>query len=360
MELAKIDPNFASEKTEKALRFYPVPGEPFRVEGLLYNETDGFHRLPRELAVSVSEGVGNLYRRCAGGRLHFRTDSASVTLHCTLTHLGHSTHMAALNYAGFDLYFRNADGKWQYRNAFRPENNTEEEETMTVSFPEKEMRELLIEFPNYGHIHTLEVGLEPEALLLPAPDYPNPGRIVFYGSSITQGACATRPGNSYESMLCRELDIDYLNLGLSGNAKAEIPIVEYIAKLPMRVLVMDYDHNTPDPEYLALTHPRMYHMIREARPELPIVMATAPKPHLTEVFRKRREIIMRTYCSAVEAGDQRVWFVDGNAMFPPDAAESCLIDLAHPSDLGFWFMSRAFLRPVTEALQCSKNANSPF
>ena len=78
--------------------------------------------------------------------------------------------------------------------------------------------------------------------------------IVFYGSSITEGGCASRVTNAYPALLSKWLNADYINLGFSGSAKGEIPVAEFIAEQSMSAFVYDYDHNAPNPEHLAATH----------------------------------------------------------------------------------------------------------
>lgn len=100
--------------------------------------------------------------------------------------------------------------------------------------------------------------------------------IVFYGSSITQGGCASRPGNSYTHIICRWLDANMVNLGFSGNAKGEPEMAELISQIDMGALVMDYDHNAPDAEYLLNTHENFFKIIRSNHPYLPVIFVSKP------------------------------------------------------------------------------------
>ena len=88
--------------------------------------------------------------------------------------------------------------------------------------------------------------------------------VVFYGSSITHGAAAGRPGNTYENFISQKYNLDYVNLGFAGQAKGEVNMAEYIAGLRMCAFVCDYDHNAPDADYLEKTHYRFYEIIRES------------------------------------------------------------------------------------------------
>ena len=85
-----------------------------------------------------------------------------------------------------------------------------------------------LNFPCYGRLCELFVGLDEGATLNEAPEYKYVRPVVYYGSSITQGGCASRPGMSYEAIISRNFNYDYINLGFSGNAKAEDEMIEYI------------------------------------------------------------------------------------------------------------------------------------
>ena len=149
--------------------------------------------------------------------------------------------------------------------------------------------------PAYVRDLCLELGLDTGAAIRPAPSYPNK-KVVFYGSSITQGACASRPGNSYEAMVARRFGFDYVNLGFSGNAKGEDTMAAYIAGLDMDVFVYDYDHNAPTLEHLAKTHEPFFNIIREKRPDLPVVMISRPSSGWlsVETDEMRRDVVLQT------------------------------------------------------------------
>jgi len=164
--------------------------------------------------------------------------------------------------------------------------------------------------------------------------------VVAESSSITQGACASRPGNCYQNIITRRLDCDYINLGFSGSAKAEPEIAEYIAGLDMSLFVYDYDHNATKLEYLQDTHERMFKTIRERQPDLPIVMVSKPAPKPTEAVIKRRDVIMQTYLNARAAGDEKVWFVDGSTMLQLFGGDNGTVDGVHPNTLGMMCMAQ--------------------
>lgn len=191
---------------------------------------------------------------------------------------------------------------------------------------------MLIHFPLYAQVKALQLGLEPDTSVRPAPY--RGGSFVIYGSSITQGGCASRPGTAFASVVSRKMDMDYRNLGFSSGARGERAMAEYLLQLPCDAMILDYDHNAPSAAYLAETYEPFYRCIRQARPDLPIVLASAPVAHPERgEWTKRRDIIRAVYESARARGE-RVRFLDGSQVFPAQYREECMADQWHPADLG--------------------------
>lgn len=347
--LTEIDPNFipATLGNQEYL-FRDCREDPFRIYGLILpNEEDPhFMRLPQKLADQVNKQVKALASCTAGGRIRFRTDSATVALRVKMHNVYRGDHFPITGSAGLDLY---ADGI--YRGTFRPPFEITDGFESRVDLKEKKMREILIHMPLYSGVISLEIGVEPGSELLPGDEYRYTNPVLYYGSSITQGACASRPGNCYQNMISRKLDCDHVNLGFSSGALAEEIMIDYMATLPMSVFVMDYDHNAPTPEYLEETHYKMYRRFRDARPDVPIVMATMPKVTATANSIQRRKTILATIEKARAEGDNNVYFVDGKEMMAMFGDDGGLVDDCHPNDLGFLCMSRAFGAVIGEILE---------
>ena len=239
----------------------------FEINGVFY-EDGKYRRMPKAVADNVSWGVSGLSSHTAGGRLRFKTNSRFVILKATLGDIGKMPHFALTGSAGFDLYEK-ADDKQKYVASFVPAFDISRTLSGIINFEDSKMREITINFPLYSEVKELFIGLQDTAEISKPTPYKHKTPIVFYGSSITQGGCASRAGTSYEGFISRRLDTDYINLGFSGNAKGEDAIAEYIKNLDMSVFVYDYDHNAPDTEHLKNTHEKMFKTVREANPTLP-------------------------------------------------------------------------------------------
>ena len=227
--------------------------EPFKIYGVRYE--DGlYRRMPLEVAKTVNQGVEELSINTAGGRICFATDSDCVAISYRRPSLWKMPHMALAGSAGLNLYIRK-EGKIVYYGSFIPNYGDPKGYESIVTFPNREMREIVIHMPLYCGVKSLEIGLQNDAKLEKWNGYKREDKpVVFYGSSITQGASATTPATDYVSVLSRRFDTDILNLGFSGSAKGEQTMMDYLAGLDMSVFVYDYDHNAPTVEHLAATH----------------------------------------------------------------------------------------------------------
>ena len=347
--LAEIDQNFKIEKLGSGeYAFRDCREEPFRIYGLLLptEETPHFMRMPQRIADQVNVQVQELACNTTGGRIRFKTDSSRVAVRVWTHDVLKAPHFPLSGSAGVDIY---ADGL--YRGTVVPPYEVTDYYEGRVDMKSPGMREILIHMPLYAGVVKLEIGVDPGSQLLPGEEYKHSVPVLYYGSSITQGGCASRPGNSYQNIISRMLDCDQWNLGFSSGALAEDVMIEYLTKQEMSVFVMDYDHNAPTPEHLAATHEKLYRAMRKAHPELPIIMITMPKTVRNEDVLRRRAVVLATYEKAVAEGDTRVRFIDGCDMILSLGDDGGLVDNAHPNDLGFLAMARVIGEKIKEFLE---------
>lgn len=332
MNISEIDKNFIIETTinKQNIVFQNIEESPFTVHGI-YMSCGLYRRLPEEVAKTVNPGVLYSHTKTAGGRVRFITDSPYIAISAMLHQPSKMSHMPFLGSAGFDLY-----GDRKYIGSYQPPIDVQEKFESVIDLPEEHRgKQYTINFPLYSGVKYLYIGLRKGSRLEKAPDYTISSPVVFYGSSITQGGCASRPGTSYQGILSNNLDFDYINLGFSGNAFGEETIAEYISNLNMSAFVYDYDHNAPTTEHLLATHEKMFLRIREKNPHLPILMLSRPNYYLTQQEKLRLEIVRKTYENAIKAGDKNVYFIPGPDLVPEYIRQFSHVDGVHPSDSGF-------------------------
>ncbi|MBE6942277.1 MAG: hypothetical protein E7455_08355 [Ruminococcaceae bacterium] len=344
--ISEIDANFKVEtKIDKPdIKFYDISEDPFQIYGIFWEEGK-YRRMPAAVAESVSERVFALHSNTAGGRVRFKTDSPYIVIHAEMSQIGKMPHFALTGSAGFDLYC----AEYGYSGTFIPPFNIEDGYESVIEITNPGMHEYTINFPLYSAVSKLYIGLSETATVCKADPYLTETPVVYYGSSITQGGCASRPGRTYQSILTRQFSCDHINLGFSGSAMGEKEIADYISTLDMSVFVLDYDCNSPTPEHLQETHEPMYRKVREAYPDLPIVILSRPFYYLTKENQMRLEIIRTTYRNAVESGDKNVYLIEGSTLLEL-AGNDGSVDGIHPTDFGFASMAKAIAQVLKQIL----------
>ena len=344
----------AIERTinEPDICFYDVRKSPFNVYGLYnYREEPDFKRLPDAVAETVSEAVKGLNYATAGGRIRFCTDSKYVAIRAIMPHIAFMSHFALTGSSSFDLYIDDPDsGISRFHRPFRIATDAKNGYESILKFSTKQTRYFTINFPSYSHVKELYIGLQETAMVGEGLKYRDIPPVVYYGSSITQGACASRPGNAYQNVISRRMNLDFINFGFSGNGRAEDTMVEYMAGLNMSAFVSDYDHNAPDAAFLAATHCKMYQRIREVNPDIPYIMISRVDFDCSyEENIGRRDVIIDTYRYARANGDKNVYYIDGSSVFRGPYQDMCTTDGCHPTDMGFALMADAIGNELARA-----------
>lgn len=363
MEITKIDKNFAAQAVdENGCLYRDVKEAPFSLEGLAFYEENekAYRRLPLSFTEKeINAGAFTLSKHTSGVCVRFRSDSKQIMIRATLFACCDMNHMTRAGSCGFDSYCKPLNGEWTYNTTVQPNRDQLDVNSKITAVvgknPEGRLCDWIVNFPLYGGVDQVELGFQEGSMLLEATPHKYKDPILFYGSSITQGGCASRPGNQYTSMLCRKLGAPQINLGFSGSGKGEIALAQRIAKLKLSAFVMDYDHNAPDPEHLQKTHEPFFQAIRSVQKDLPIIMMSKCdyKPGAADDL--RREIIRTTFLNAVKNGDKHVYYIDGETLFGKNMRDACTVDGCHPNDLGFFRIYKNVLPVLKKALKEGKN-----
>ncbi|MBQ9099315.1 MAG: hypothetical protein IJY50_07800 [Clostridia bacterium] len=345
-DISLLDHNLAVAAKVDApdLELHDVRKPPFQIYGLYNPLTEPvFKRMPTEVAATVSEGVHKLSFQTAGGRVRFSTDSPYVVIKAVMPSVGRLSHMPLSGSAGFDLFLDTPDGREsRYHRTFIPPTGMTNGYESKQPLPGKKLHYVTINFPLYNAVDALYIGVAKGSYLGEGAPYRNQKPVVYYGSSITQGGCASRPGNAYQAMISRALSLDFINLGFSGNGRAEDAMLKYLAGLDMSMFVSDYDHNAPNVAHLRATHQKLYDTIREKHPDIPYIMISRPDFFATATAARRR-VVQDTYNYALDKGDHNVYYVDGESFFQGPFEDCCTVDHTHPTDLGFAMMANTLI-----------------
>ena len=355
IEVHEHDPNLLIETNidKPDIRFFDIRRPPFDVYGFYKYETEPeFHRLPTDVAAATSAGVAYNEREPAGGRVRFSTDSPYIAISVEYIHIGRSSYTTLEATGGFDLYedFPNGISESRFLKAFPPPYSTDKKYEQVVNLRDPKKRYFTINFPIHSVVKNVYIGIAESSYLGGGAKYRNRLPVVVYGSSIVHGTGPSRPGLTYTNILSRRLNLDILNLGFSGDAKAEQAIVDYMGELPMSIFVCDYDYNAPDAEYLLKTHKAMYDSFREHQPLTPYIMISEPDAAGSRSAPGRRDVIIDTFRHARELGDKNAYYIDGETFFLGRDEGDCTIDGTHPNDLGNSLMADGIERVLRKIL----------
>jgi len=314
-----------------------------------------FDRLPARAKGKVRDAVWNLSKDSAGLCVRFRTDSPEIHARWILSDGGLSMpHMPATGVSGLDLYVRDEQGSWRWLATGRPAAQ-DNKKRLVGDLPVR-MRDYCIYLPLYNGLEKMYLGFRKEAGVEPLIRPQERAKpIVFYGTSITQGGCASRTGMVHCAILGRRLDRPVINLGFSGNGRMEASVAQFLADLDPAVYVIDCLPNIKAEEVAERTAP-LVRILRDARPETPIVLAedrTYGHAFLVSSARKRNDTSRAALRKAFEElkaeGVADLHYLPGEMQLGEDNLGT--VDGSHPTDLGFIRMADAFekvLRPILE------------
>ena len=311
-----------------------------------------FDRLPAKAKGKVRDAVWDLSRHSAGMCARFETDATAIRARYTLTSSGLAMpHMPATGVSGLDLYAQDSAGRWRWLAAARPDHGPKLEVGL-IDGIEPGRRAYMLYLPLYNGVESLEIGVPARAYFKPLP--PRSQRpIVFYGTSITHGGCASRPGMAYPAILGRRLDRPTVNLGFSGNGTMDPEVGALLAELDAAVYVIDCLPNMSAAMVAERTEP-LVRQLRTARPKVPIVLVedrTYANAPLVPGHRQRhaasRAALRTAYDRLQAAGVKGLLYVEGEGLLGTDGEAT--VDASHPTDLGMLRMADA-LEPILRPL----------
>ena len=268
-------------------------------------------------------------------------------------------HMAATGQCGFDLYMGYAGEKHNYCSTVKYDQKKDFYQYELYNNPEdKRLKDVLINFPFYEGVKEVEIGIENLSCILPADDFKYDKRIVFYGTSITQGGCASRPGMCYTNILSRMLEAECINLGFAGNGKGEMKLAQVINKIDNKgIIVVDYEPNCISTDLYKETLPKFIETLRKADSNIPIVVLSRPLFSKDLFYRKniedrikRNKFAGNLVENLNKSGDKKVYYLDMASQLQDDFYEAT-VDGVHPTDYGFAIMAQIIYRKLKEIIQ---------
>lgn len=311
-----------------------------------------YDRLPVVAEGKVPAPVWDLSRDSAGMAVRFKSNASNIKVRYTLFRDRMALpHMPATGVSGVDLYAKDKKGKWRWVGVSRPEKK-EVAGDLSGAIP-AEPREWLLYFPLFNGIEKLEIGVNEGASFEGLAPRPKP--LVFYGTSITHGASASRPGMVHTAILGRKLDRPVMNLGFSGNGKMDASVGELMARLDPALFIIDCNPNMTAPLIRERCIP-LVKQLRAARPQTPVVLVEDRRntnswirPERSQHHSDNHAALKEAFAALQKEGMTRLFYIPGDYLLGHDADGAT--DGSHPNDLGFMRQAEAFEPVLKDALK---------
>jgi len=326
-------------RVENGIAWYNVQN--WGIEGKGWTDTARyFDRLPATAEGKVPAAVWSLSRHSAGISVRFATDASAIHARYSLLSASLAMpHMPATGVSGLDLYARDDSGRDRWLAVARP---TAQQMTLELAgsidpLSGGKPRLYTVYLPLYNGVESLEIGVAPQAAFQPLAPRTDPP-LVFYGTSIMHGACASRPGMSITGILGRRFDRPTINLGFSGNGRMDPEVVELLAELTPCVYAIDCLPNMVEQQVAERTEP-LVRRLRESRPDTPILLVE-DRTYTNAAFRQSsrdrhsgaRAELRKAYERLTAGGIKHLYYLEGDVLLGDDGEAAT--DGSHPSDLG--------------------------
>jgi len=327
-------------------------GSSLTIEGRGFLDTDTpYDRLPTRAREVVRAPVWSLSRQSAGISVRFRTDADQIHVRYRLTSDRLAlAHMPATGVSGVDLYAKQRDGSWHWAAGVKP--NAREIESVIAEGIRAESGEYRLYLPLYNGVESLSIGVPKGHTVDAAAPLPHKP-IVYYGTSIAQGACASRPGMAFPSIIGRRLTRPVINLGFSGNGRLDLELASYLGEIDAALYVIDCLPNLNQKLVSERTEP-FVRKLRTARPKVPILLVEDRSFANTDFFPRRRQhhdgnrkALRTSFEQLQREGVEGLFYLPGESLLGTDGEGST--DGSHPNDLGMMRYADA-LTPVLSRL----------
>ncbi len=343
----------SSAFSQQKLEYHSIAG--LKILGRSFPEQTLYHRFPDSLEKHLRKPVWSLSRNSAGIAIYFETNSTQIAAKWKTGGEVNFQHVAGTLVKGIDLYGLDGD-KWYYAGIGRPSNGSHHESSMIKGL-DGAKRQYLLYLPCYDTTDSLEIGIDENAILQPpsTPAIAASQPIVFYGTSILQGASAMRPGMAYPAILERRFQRETINLGFSGNGQLDSMLAVIMSTIDAACYVVDCGPNL-SPEMAAARTLPFLKQLKKLKPSIPILLvANIDYPHArfnAAVAKKTQEVnahFLDAFNAMKKEGYKGIYFIPSTGLIGDDGEST--VDGVHMTDLGFYRMANAIEKQLRKILK---------
>ena len=326
--------------------FTPKPSDAQNIIGENEPRKHSFQRLPDIYKSSIRKEVWDLSENNAGVSIQLNTNCKNLKLKWKVKLDFKMNHMTDAGIKGLDIY-EHADNQWKYLSTGLPNSNKNEH---LIEFNNVNKKTLCLYLPLYDSIVDLDIGIDDNSSLKFIKNDNKP--IVFYGTSITQGGCASRPGMAHTNIISRNTIYPCINLGFSGNGHLEAEIGNILSKIDAKCFIIDCLPNVNISQIKSNTIPliqsirginKIYHR--------PIFFLEQPLIHdqyIDEDVKEKNYVLASQIKECNKLGFKDIYLIDQKDCLGSD--HEATVDGVHYNDIGFQRFSDHILKNIVSVL----------
>jgi hypothetical protein len=338
----------AGAKGNDSLKYYD--GQEFTIIGRFHSEKT-YARFPLKYKNILRQDVWDLGQQSAGESIRFNTNASTIVVRWSVKGDETIDPMSATGIRGVDLYAF-VDGRWMFMNTGQAQGNTNEYTLVTTGG--EIFREYLLNLPLHDGLESLSIGIDHNATISkPKENYLITQKpVVYYGSSIAQGVCASRPGMAFTNILSRAMDRSFINMGFCGNGTFDLSVGEAMCEINAALYVIDCTPNT-DKELIYERAVGLVKFLKEKKPEIPVLLIDCYDYEIGFIKsvdsdnEKKRIELRRAYAFLKSTGIQQLYYKSGEGLVGNDHEGT--VDDVHPNDLGMMRIAKA-LQPEIQKI----------
>ena len=322
-----------------------------------------YNRLPDSAENHVRKPLWDLSKHTAGVSINFKTNSPDITVRYITTSKNYAMpHMPMTGVSGVDLYAKDKQGESIWLAGKYNFADTVTYKFHAISYRNNGGYDYRLFLPTYNGVKWLEIGVcDSAAFAFTQPREELP--IVAYGTSITQGACASRPGMIWSSIVSRKMNLPLFNFGFSGNGRLEDALIDIIGDVKAKVYIIDCMPNLQsmkETELVALIV-KQIKKLRSIRPNTPIILTDHlgyPHAQAYDSYAKLEQNSIKSQKKAfdilINDGVTQLYHLDyATINLPVDAT----VEAIHPSDWGMQVYSDAYVALLNKIFDTAENCN---
>ena len=332
----------------------------FTIIGKFHNEKS-YHRFPQRYKGVLRDQVWEESLCSAGIAIRFRTNATQIVVRWSLSEVDPLSKKAGpIGTDGVDLYAYIAAG-WQYINSGKPKNKTTE--FILLRKGDGAYKEYLLNLPLFNGVDSLAIGVNATAeIARPAGKYLIEKKpVIYYGSSITQGAAASRPGMAYTNILSRKLDVPFINFGFNGEGKFDLSVASAMSEVDASLYIVDCTPNSKK-EIICDSAVKVVRLLKAKRPLIPVLLVEGyyyadsyfNENGLANIDDKRREL-RKAFAQLKASGIKGIYYKIGDGLIGDD--HEATADGVHPNDVGMLRFSEQMLPVIKSILTQKTNGN---